>query len=534
MAVPAATRGDSLAPLKSRAFRYLWLALIASSVGAWAQTVGAQWMFINDPAAATVVPLVQTANALPALVLAFPAGVIADAFDRRWLLLGVQIYSVAVSSTLAVLTFTGQMTPPLLLGFTTLIGAGLAVQIPVWQPLIAELVPRSQLSAASRLDQLNVNVARALGPVIAGLIIARLGVAPVFVFTAVSSLALVVALLAWRRPAANAGASRERFLPALRAGGRYIRHEPTVRLILLRLAAFVAPGMALWALLPLLASRRFGLHADGYGVLFAALGLGAMIAAMTLGRVLERLSIDVVLAGAALLFALSLGMTAVVPGLLPALPLLFVAGYCWTASASTLNAELQMFLPAWVRARALAANMMVFMGCQAIASPVWGLVTAYFGLEVAIVTASVLVALGALLGLVAKVPNSGHLDRSTISYWGDVALGFEPAPDAGPIVVSVDYEVADENQAAFLAAMDDQRRSRLRTGSSRWELFRVGEDPTHFVELFWVSSWEEHLLQHDGRLTPADQAAEDAVAALAVRTPVARHLLPPPDPQDPR
>ena len=148
--------------------------------------------------------------------------------------------------------------------------------------------------------------------------------------------------------------------------------------------------------------------------------------------------------------------------------------------------------------------------------------------------ASVLVALGALLGLVAKVPTSGHLDRSTISYWGDVALGFEPAPDAGPIVVSIDYEVAAENQAAFVAAIEGQRRSRLRTGSSRWELFRVGEDPTHVVELFWVSSWEEHLLQHDGRLTPADQEAEDAVAALVVGTPVARHLLPPPDPQDPR
>lgn len=526
----ASTRGGAFAPLRRRAFRYLWLALIVSSVGAWAQTIGAQWMFINDPSAATVVPLVQTASALPALLLAFPAGVVADAFDRRWLLLGVQLYSFAVSCTLAFLTFTGQLTPPLLLGLTTLIGAGLAVQIPVWQPMIAQLVPRSQLSAATRLDQLNVNIARALGPVLAGLIIANFGVAPVFLFTAVSSLGLVAALLAWRRPTWHPEVYRERFVPAMQAGGRYIRHEPTVRLILLRLAAFVAPGMALWALLPLLASRRFGLHADGYGVLFAALGVGAMTAALTLGRVLARVSIDALLAGAAVVFALAFGLTVVVPGLLPALPLLFVAGYCWTASTATLNAELQLFLPTWVRARALAANTMVFMGCQAVASPLWGLATVQFGLEAAVVAASVLVALSALLALVAKVPSSGHLDRSTVSYWGDVSLRFEPEPDAGPIVVSVDYEVAPVNQAAFLAAMEVKRHSRLRTGCSRWELFRVGEDASHFVELVWVSSWEEHLLQHDGRLTPADQEVEDAVVALTVGTPVSRHLLPPPEP----
>lgn len=516
----------ALAPLRYRAFRWLWIALIVSSVGAWAQTVGAQWLFINDPNAATIIPLVQTASALPAMLLAFPAGVIADAFDRRWLLLGVQIYFVVVVS-LAVLTFLGQMTPPLLLGFTSLIGAGLAVQIPTWQPLIAELVPRKHLPAASRLDMVNVNVARALGPLIAGLIIARWGVPPVFVFNALCATLLIVALVAWRRKPSSASLNRERFLPAIRAGGRYVRHEPVVRRILLRLLAFVFPATALWALLPLLASQRFGLHADGYGLLFAALGLGAITAALTLGRLKSRLSSNRLVAYSALAFGASFGLTVVVPGLLPAIPLLFVAGYAWSATASTLNAELQLFLPAWVRARALAANMMVFMGAQAVASPIWGLVTQFGGLTVAVVAASVLVALGSPLGWLMKVPDTAHLDRSTLKYWNDVALSFDPEPNAGPIVVSIDYEVAAENEAGFLNAMDGMRRSRLRNGSSRWELYRVAEEPHRYVEQFVVSSWEEHLLQHEGRLTAADQLAEKAAFAFATGEPRARHLLPP-------
>ena len=155
---------SALAPLKNRAFAWLWLGVLVSSIGAWAQTVGAQWLFVNDPNGATIVSLVQTATMLPMMLLALPGGVLADAFDRRGLLLGIQCDFVVVALSLAVLAALGQVPPVLLLAFTFAIGMGTALQLPTWQPLITELVPRAQIPAATRLDMVNVNVSRAAGP----------------------------------------------------------------------------------------------------------------------------------------------------------------------------------------------------------------------------------------------------------------------------------------------------------------------------------------------------------------------------------
>src|SRR4051794_12359882 len=256
------------APFQHRAFFWLWLGVVVSSVGMWAQTVGAQWLFVHDPNAATIVTLVQTASTLPMMLLALPAGVLADAFDRRWLLFGVQVYFIVVALLLAVLTAAGLMPPALLLAFTFAIGAGAAVLSPTWQALITELVPRNELAAATRLDMVSVNVARAAGPALAGVVIARWGVPPVFALTAVAAGVLAVILLAWRRPRATAG-EREPFVPALLAGGRYVRNDPVVRRNLVRLSTFIVPACAVWALLPLIASRQLGVGANGYGLQFA-------------------------------------------------------------------------------------------------------------------------------------------------------------------------------------------------------------------------------------------------------------------------
>ena len=520
-----AARVSPWAPFRHRAFFWLWLGVVISSVGAWAQTVGAQWLFVNDPNAATIVTLVQTASTLPMMLLALPAGVLADAFDRRWLMFGVQTYFVAVAVLLAVLTAAGLMPPALLLTFTFAVGAGAAMLNPAWQSLITELVPRNELAAATRLDMVSVNVARAAGPALAGVVIARWGVPPVFALTAVCASVLAVILLAWRRPRVTHG-EREPFLPALVAGGRYVRHEPVVRRILLRLASFMAPACAVWALLPLIASRQLGLSAAGYGLLFAALGLGAVVGALCLGWVKQHLSSNGVLGLAAISFALAFGSLVLAPNLLVALPLLVVCGFGWTATVSTIISELQLFLPGWVRARAIAIYLMVFLGSQAFAAPIWGLITQHLGLQVAILGAASLVAVSALGGLVLKVPENQDLDRSPLAYWGAATVALEPEPDAGPIVVSIEYEVSPEQETDFLLAMESMRRSRLRSGASRWDLYRVGESPDLFLEQFQVPTWQEHQRQHDGRLTAEDQAIEDAAFAHVVETPRARHLLP--------
>ncbi len=305
-----------------------------------------------------------------------------------------------------------------------------------------------------------------------------------------------------------------------------MRHEPVVRLIIGRLALFVVPASALWALLPVIATQRLGLDAGGYGLLFSALGVGAVVGALTLGAVKRWLSSNAVLGVSALTYGVALALLLVGP--LPvALLVLVLAGYGWTATASTLVAELQLYLPGWVRARATAIYLMTFTGSMALASPVWGLLAQGAGLVAAVLAAAVLVALNTLVGVVLRVRECEGVDRTPVAYWSDSIHLLEPDPDAGPVAVEVELDVAPGQEEAFLAAMQQMRRSRQRSGAFRWELYRVPEVPGRYVELFHVASWEEHLMQHRGRLTAEDQAIEEHAFSHLVRPPRARHLLPP-------
>ncbi len=526
--VVAHAKGSSgpLSPFRTPGFGWLWLGVVMSSVGFWAQNVGAQWLFISDPNAATIVSLVQTAGTLPMVLFSLAAGVLSDAFDRRRLLIWVQLYFATAATLLSVLTGLRLVPPSLLLAFTFAIGVGMALQVSTWQPMITELVPRTQIAAAIRLDMVSVNVSRAIGPAIAGAVIALWGVPPVFAINAACTLFLVVALVRWRRPAAVIARTRERFIPALRTGGRYVRNEPVVRLILFRLAVFAAPATAMWALLPLIANRKLGLAADGYGLLFTALGVGAITAAFSMGRISRYVSAKNVLSITGVVYGVAFALTMVVPGLVPALPLLFVLGFWWTATAATLNAELQLYLPSWVRARAVAVYMMTFSGAQALASPVWGLIAQHVSLEASVGIASALVGLGGVVGFFWTFPESGHLDRSPVSYWAEARLTGEPEPDAGPVQVMIEYVVPPENVAAWLVAMEEMRRSRARSGATRWELYRMGERPNTYVEIFMVSSWSEHLHQHEVRLTAEDQAIEERAHSYVTGPVDALHLLP--------
>src|ERR1700736_4889893 len=514
---PAAADSSAWAPLRQQAFRWLWLGVLISWTGTWMQTVGAQWLVVHSPNAPALVSLVQAANFLPVMLLALPGGVLADSFDRRWLLL-------------AVLTAAGQMSPALLLAFTFAVGAAGAVQLPTWGATIPELVPRTHLRAASRLDLVSVNASRAIGPALAGLVIAHLGgVAVVFALNAVSVVFLAIALLTWRRPQAAPGSGRERFVPALRAGGRYVWHDPVVRRILLRAITFIAPATALWALLPVIASQRLGLGADGFGALFGALGVGAIVGALVLRRVGTPLSTNGILGAAGVLYAAPLPLIVLVPSFPAALATLVVAGVAWMAATSTLVSELQLVLPIWVRARGVAIYAITFAGSQAAGALIWGLVANQVGLQLTVLLAAVVMLAGVIAGMFWRLPETGHLDPQPAAYyWTDARLAFDPEPKTGPVLVAVEFIVAPERQAAFLEAMDQLRGSRLRTGATRWELYRDAERPNRFVEMFSVPSWEEHMRQHHGGLlTGTDREIEEA--ALAFSDPAARaeHLLPP-------
>jgi MFS family permease len=513
------------APLHDKVFRGLWIGVLASNVGTWMQTVGASWRLVGEPDAATWVSLVQTATMLPVLLLALPSGTIADTFDRRRLLLVVQIALFLVAGTLTALTVADRLPPPLLLVFTFLLGVGQALTLPTWQAVIPEVVPRTGLASASALGAVNTNLARSAGPAVAGLLVAHAGVAVVFGLNALSFVVFALALLRWRRPVRDGGSHAERFGPALRAGGRYVRYSPVVRRILLRVMLFVLPGSVVWGLVPLVADQRLHLGSRGYGLLLAALGVGAILGALLMPRIREKVPPNRLLTISGLVYAAALVIVALVPSPLAVVPVLVAAGLAWMAQVSRMNASLQLFLPSWVRARGFAVYQVVFAGSQALGAFGWGQVTEVAGLSEAFLIAAGLMLLGT-----ASVPwlplHEQAEDPEPASYWPEPHLMLEPHLDEGPVLVTLRYRVKPANRDAFVAAMRAVRRSRQRTGATRWGLFRDGEDPAGYVEVYQVPTWEEHLRQHEERLTGSDEREEDKAVALAEGPAAITHLLP--------
>ncbi|SDZ29421.1 Predicted arabinose efflux permease, MFS family [Micromonospora pattaloongensis] len=514
------------APLRIPAYRNLAVAILATNIGLWMQTVGAQWLLVRDPNASALVAMVQTASMLPILLLALPAGALADTFDRRRLLIAVQCYLAAAAALLTALTAVGRMTPALLLTLTFALGVGQALTLPAWAAIIPELVPRLQLQSASALGAISVNVARSIGPALAGLLIARTGVTVVFAIDTVGFLLFIAALLRWRPGRPGSGDVPERFTSALRAGGRYVRHSPVVRRLLRRAIVFLIPASALWALLPLIASRRLGLNSSGYGLLLAALGIGAIIGGILLPWVRAKLPATRFLVAATLLYGLTLLVVALVRSVPLVLLALLPAGLAWVTVLSNINAEIQLFLPGWVRARGLAVYQVCFAGTQALSAMAWGFVAQWTGLVAAHLAAAVLMFLGAASTRLWPVPDLRGFEGEPSNYWPELRLTVKPDRRVGPVIVTVTYTVRAECEEEFVAAMDVVRESRQRTGAMRWGLFRQGEAGQCFVEIYQLPSWDEHLRQHRGRLTREDQEAEERARALTEGEPATAHLLP--------
>jgi MFS family permease len=526
------TTASPWAPLRRSVFRNLWIAVLASNVGTWMQTVGAQWLVVPEPNAATWVSSVQAATTLPVLLLALPSGALADRFDRRRLLLAVQLSLFVTGIVLTVLTAMDLMPPPLLLVFTFLLGVGQALTLPSWQAIIPEVVPRAELPSASALGAVNTNLARSAGPAVAGLLVAHIGSAAVFGVNALSFGVFALALIIWRRKPQVPDSHPEHLGSALRAGGRYVRYSPVVRRILGRVVLFVLPGSVVWGLLPLVAHQELRMGASGYGILLAALGVGAIAGALLMPRVRGLLTPTQLIVVAGVVYGLALVVVALVPNRYAVTAVLVGAGLAWMILVSRMNATLQLFLPNWVRARGFGIYQVVFAGGQAFGALLWGQVAQRGSLELAFLAAAGLMLAGTVTVIWWPVHEQDGADRSPAIYWAEPHLMLEPDLDEGPVLVTSVYRVDEPNVPAFRAAMKALRGSRQRTGATRWGLFRDGEDPSRFVEVYQVPTWAEHLRQHEGRLTVRDEEIEEKAVALARGPAEVTHLLPARDDAD--
>jgi MFS family permease len=521
-----ATDESALAPLRRPGFRAAWSALAGSQLVIWMNTVGAVTVIAALSDSPTLIALVQTANSVPAVLLALVMGSVADIVDRRRFAVVSQGWMLLSVTALAVLTITEVVTPGLALALTFALGAGMATTFVIYQALTQDFVPRGELPAAVALNGVAINLARAIGPAVAGLIIAAFSAGALFAVEAGLLVAIVGLVVARVRPPGPARASGERFGPAVRAGVRFVRFSPPVRTVLLRGAAFSVSASALWALLPVVALGRLGLSESSFGLLMGCVGTGAILGATMLPRLRRRYPFDRMIALASLGLAGGLIALAYVPWAeLVAVTLLFT-GACWLMVLSSLNTSAQRVAPGWVRARTLAAFQLVMQGGLAIGSLTWGLVTGAASVELALTLAAVGLVLGVALARRWPLAGSERNDLSPAGVWSDPNVDIEPRPDDGPVLITVEYDVEPDEAERFVVAMQELRRIRRRDGGYRWGLYADLERPGAYLETFLVDSWSAHLRQHE-RLTVADLEVTKLTRSFhrGEEPPEVRHML---------
>jgi predicted MFS family arabinose efflux permease len=472
------------------------------------QGVAAAWLMTALTTSPLPVALLTTMASLPLFLVGLPAGALADVVDRRRLVLVTQVWMLAVAALLAALTAIAWMTPALLLALIFLLGLGGAFSAPAWQTVVPQLVPRRELASAVALNSAGFNLARAIGPALGGLIVAAAGPAPVFALNAASFLGIIAVIYRWRPSPHEHSAPTERVGNAVAAGVRYTRHAPQLRAVLARTAVFIPAASALWALLPVIASRQLGLGASGYGVLLGSIGLGAVGGAFILPRLRERLTVDRLVVALTLVFAAGMFALAYLRNFLALNAALIAVGVAWLTIASSLNVAAQTTTPAWVQARALGVYLLVFQGGLAGGSAVWGLVAGRFGERSALLAATAALLIGVVVGRRWRLRSGEELDLRPSGHWPEPDLALEVAAEDGPVLVTVEYRVAEPQQAAFCQAMQEVQVLRRRDGATRWELFRDTAAPERFLETFVVNSWAEHLRQHE-RVTVADRDVEE-------------------------
>jgi MFS family permease len=315
------------------------------------QEVGAGWLMTvlsPDPLA---VALVQAASTAPMFLLALPGGALADIVDRRRYLLLLQGWMAGVALLMALLAWSDAITPAGLLALTLALGVGSALMMPAWAALIPELVPAPDLPAAVVLSGVGMNIARAVGPALAGLIVSAAGPWATFLLNAVSFLGVMMVLWRWRPAVVEQPLPAERFFGALRVGLRYPRQEPALHAVLVRALAFFLCASAGMALLPLVVRQDLAGGANLYGGLLACVGGGAISGALLLPELRRWLSRHRLVMVASLLYALTLAAL----GLIRSVPVLavtlLVGGAAWLAVLSSLQVSAQTVAPARARAR---------------------------------------------------------------------------------------------------------------------------------------------------------------------------------------
>lgn len=511
-------------PLHWPIFRAVWTATLVSNLGSTMQNAGAAWLMASLAVSPIIVTLVQTAGTLPVLLLGLPAGAIADIVDRRRLLLLTQVLMLMAALALGITSWVGLMSPLILLTLTFVMGVGAAMNGPAWQAVVAEIVPSEDLAGAVSLNSAGFNIARAVGPALAGLVLARAGAGVVFLLNALSFVGVLVVLYRWHSTRPRGVLPAERVGGALRAGFRYLAHAPELRVVVLRTVLFAFPASALWGLLPLVASKGIGGTPLTYGLLLGGLGVGALGGAWILPALKGKVGLETLVTGGTAGFALATLGSATLHHVGLLFLVCVIGGAGWLILLASLNAATRMRVPQWVEARALAFYLLAFQGSLAAGSAAWGAIATVAGLRVALqLSAGTLIA-GIAARFALPLGDTEVRDLHPAKAWPEPEKASPIAEEEGPIRVTVEYSVPLRRAWEFREHMRQLRTLRRRDGAFRWALFVDSAAPTRFIEEFMVESWLEHLRQHE-RLTIADIPVQTALRELLTNgtNPVVSH-----------
>ncbi|MEM9670502.1 MAG: MFS transporter [Pseudomonadota bacterium] len=506
---PSEKQVSAWTPFAHGGFTLLWTATLVSNIGTWMHDVGAGWLMTTLTPSPATVALVQAATTAPIFLFALFAGALADCVDKKKLLIIVNIAMAITAGLMTLAVQSDMMSPALLIIFTFALGAGAAFIAPAWQAVVPSLVPRSALQPAIALNSMGINIARAIGPAVAGFLIASVGLVTPFLANLISLLIIIIALLAWK-----SGEKSDNTLPpeplfgAMLTGLRHALYNDALKATLARALGFFVSASAYWALLPLIAKgiddNLLGGGAQLYGILLTSTGAAAVIGALILPSLRKSMSASTLVSLGTLGTAGALLILALAPYTITAILGSLLAGVSWIAVLTSLNVSAQTSLPNWVRARGLAVLLMVFFGSMTIGSTVWGQVAEQAGISVALGTAaaSLLVALPILRNV--ELGGGENLDLTPALHWAALPPLPSNSGDRGPVLVTIDYIIDPDDEAAFLSAIHSLKDERFRDGAYDWGIGQSAENSDQWTEYFLVSSWLEHERQH-ARVTHADK-----------------------------
>jgi MFS family permease len=403
-------------PLGYSAFRVLWVAGIVTFIGSFVQNVGEAWLMMDLTKSPLPVAMLSTAFVGSSLFAMLPAGVLADRFDRRKVAFASQVVQLVAALAMAILSSSGHITPAALVFGVALLGIGMAIGAPAWAALIPELVPRTLVAEAVALNAVAFNLARAVGPAIGGIVLARFGATTSFLLNAISFLCVMVALVMVRNtevpPPAPVAPRSAPLFSAFAEPWRVVMRDSDVRSPFIGMFGFTLGAGIFYALTPAFGKDSLGVTPLAYGVMIGALGGGAVLGASVIKRLRGRLHPRVLVAGTMITFAIFIAVVSRVSSVPVAMALLVPAGAGWLGSFSSLSALVQLWAPEQVRARVIALYQMAHLGTWALASTTGGLLADHFGIRAAMMTGAAVCAAAALSTLRIGLPPtfSGRTD----------------------------------------------------------------------------------------------------------------------------